>query len=60
MFRAALGRLPDAAERERYHGLVKELASLHKVPQEQLLTNKLVWKDVAHTIFNLKEFIYVR
>jgi hypothetical protein len=60
MFRSALGRLPDAAEKERFNGLLKELASLHKTQADQLLTSRPVWKDMAHAVFNLKEFIYVR
>jgi hypothetical protein len=60
MFRTALGRLPDEAERARFTGLVKELASLHKTASDQILDNREVWKDMAHVIFNLKEFTYLR
>ncbi|MEO7653829.1 MAG: PSD1 and planctomycete cytochrome C domain-containing protein, partial [Bryobacteraceae bacterium] len=60
MFRTALGRLPNEAERDRFTGLTKELASLHKVPPDKMLTSRELWKDLAHAIFNLKEFIYIR
>src|SRR5260370_1387218 len=60
MFRAAFGRLPDEAERARFAGLAKEMASLHKVAPDKLLESRDVWKDMAHAIFNLKEFIYFR
>jgi len=60
MFRVALGRLPNEAERARFTGLVKELASLHKVESEKVLASRNVWKDVAQVVFNLKEFIYLR
>jgi len=60
MFRTALGRLPEARERERMSGLVKELASLHKAPLDKLLESREVWKDAAHALFNLKEFIYIQ
>jgi hypothetical protein len=60
MFRSALGRLPDDAERARFSGLTKELASLHKTAPEKLMASHDVWTDVAHAIFNLKEFIYLR
>ena len=60
MFRSALGRLPDEAERTRFLGLAKELASLHKTPPDQLLKSRDVWKDLAHSLFNLKEFIYLQ
>jgi hypothetical protein len=60
MFRTALGRLPDEAERARFSGLTKELASLHKTAPDQILKSREVWKDMAHALFNLKEFIYLR
>lgn len=60
MFRTALGRLPDDAERARFTSLANEVASLHKVASEKLMDSQVVWKDVAHAIFNLKEFVYVR
>jgi hypothetical protein len=60
MFRTALGRLPDDAERARFVSFAGETASLRKVEAGKLLENRDVWKDVAHAIFNLKEFVYVR
>ena len=60
MFRTALGRLPDDAERARFTGLANELASLHKTAPDKILESRDVWKDMAHAIFNLKEFIYLR
>jgi hypothetical protein len=60
MFREALGRLPDADESARFTGLTKELASLRKTPPEKILDSREVWADLAHAIFNLKEFIYLR
>ena len=60
MFRTALGRLPDQAERARFAGLAKELATRHKTPPDQIIESRDVWKDMAQVIFNLKEFIYLR
>jgi len=60
MFRTALGRLPDDGERNRFSSLAKELVKLHKTPTDQVLESREVWKDMAHAIFNLKEFIYLR
>jgi hypothetical protein len=54
LFRAALARNPDSTELERFRGLALELAALHQVSRDSLE----VWKDMAHAIFNLKEFIY--
>ena len=42
------------------HHVAAELASLHKIPKEGLLNSRAVWKDLAHTVFNMKEFIYLR
>jgi hypothetical protein len=60
MFLDALGRPPDEAERARFSGLAKELASLRKAAPDQILTSHDVWTDMAHAIFNLKEFLYLR
>ena len=56
----ALGRLPDEAERARFTGFAKELATRHKTPPDQIIESRDVWKDMAQVIFNLKEFIYLR
>ena len=60
LFLAALGRRPTAIERERFGGLAAELASLHQVAKADVLNSLVVWKDLAHTVFNMKEFIYVQ
>lgn len=60
MFWRAFARPPRTAERDRLLGLVNRLAELHGVPPANRLTSETLWKDVAHTLFNMKEFIYVR
>jgi hypothetical protein len=59
MFRAALGRPPRADEGRRFQETVLELAALRGVPAEDTLKSIEVWSDVAHTLFNLKEFITI-
>jgi hypothetical protein len=59
IFQVAFGRAPTAAERERFEKAVAQLAELHEVPADAVLKNRAVWKDVAHAVFNVKEFIYV-
>ena len=59
LFRTALGRGPSVVEQERFRGLAAELASLHEVPREDLLSSEEVWKDLAHAVLNLKEFLYI-
>jgi hypothetical protein len=59
MFQSALVRLPTGAERERFETAVRRLAELQQVPESELLKSLPVWKDIAHAVFNLKEFIYI-
>jgi hypothetical protein len=56
MFRTALGRPATPSERARFTGLAAEVASLQGVPRD----SPTVWRDVAHAVFNLKEFVYIR
>jgi hypothetical protein len=60
LFLTALGRPPTPSETERFTQLIGELRTLHNVPESELMTHLVLWKDVAHTLFNLKEFIYLR
>lgn len=60
MFLAALGRSPEAEELKRFRALLDHSAELRKVPPADLLKSQSVWQDLAHAMFNLKEFIYVR
>ncbi|MBI4909647.1 MAG: DUF1553 domain-containing protein [Acidobacteria bacterium] len=60
MFQRALGRQASAAERERFRGLAYQAGSLYNVPREGMMESAAIWKDVAHTLFNLKEFIYLQ
>jgi hypothetical protein len=60
MFRRALGRPARPQEVQRFGKAARELAVLNEVPPADVLKSKPVWKDMAHAVFNLKEFIYVR
>jgi hypothetical protein len=60
MFQTALGRPPTAEERERFVAAVGRFAQLHGAGTEQVLTCRAAWAELAHAMFNLKEFIYVR
>ena len=59
MFRQALGRDPRPEETERFVRFVGRMAALHGVADAGVLENAAVWRDVAHTVFNLQEFISV-
>jgi hypothetical protein len=59
MFLGALGREPTAAERERFTRFAMQVADLHQVPHSAILSSRAVWRDVAHTLFNVQEFITI-
>ena len=53
------GRPPEPGERRRFEQAVAHFAELHDVPAGSVLKSQAVWRDVAHTLFNLKEFSYI-
>jgi hypothetical protein len=59
VFQKALGRSPGKDERARFERAVGRIAELHGVSPDVVLGSRVVWKDVAHAVFNLKEFIYI-
>ncbi len=60
MFERAIGRPAGEHETARLVKLVRRSAELRKIDQAAALSSVEVWKDVAHAIFNLKEFAHVR
>ena len=60
MFETALSRPPSPDELTRMRSLVQTLAERHSVASSNVLASVAVWKDVAHTFFNMKEFLYLR
>jgi cytochrome c553 len=60
MFQAALCRPARPGELLRFAAYVRDLAEQHRVETAGVLQSRTIWKDVAHALFNLKEFIYVR
>jgi hypothetical protein len=59
LFRAALGRPPSDEDRESCLAALRSLAATHGVEEAGILQSREVWKDAAHMMFNLKEFIFV-
>jgi hypothetical protein len=59
MFASGLGRPPTDSERSRFVEAATAIAALHGVSQDGILQSKSVWKDLAHAIYNLQEFIYI-
>lgn len=60
MFRTALGREATGDELTRFANAVRSVATTYGVAETDLLTNRAVWRDAAHMMFNLKEFIFVQ
>jgi hypothetical protein len=60
MFSAAFARPPQPAETARFVAFAEESAKLREVDAAAFMDCPPVWRDVAHAIFNLKEFIYVQ
>jgi hypothetical protein len=59
MFQRALARDPARSELEASRAFLAELAREHQAGPNAL-SNEKVWRDFAQSLFNLKEFIYVR
>ncbi len=59
MFEAALGRPATLLEIERFEELIDTLVQIKEIPREEMLSSKEIWQDVAHILFNGKEFIYI-
>lgn len=55
MFVTALGRKPSESERTRWVSLLKELST-----SSNPMDDVAAWSQIAHTLFNTKEFIYYR
>ena len=60
MYGKALGRLPTAVERSEAKAFVSGLAEEEGAIERDVLGEARVWSRLAHTLFNFKEFIYVR
>jgi Protein of unknown function (DUF1553) len=59
MFVAALARDPEPRELEASLGYLADLAAEHQVSTAEIPASAAVWQDFAHSLFCLKEFIYV-
>jgi hypothetical protein len=59
MFQAALSRPPTPEEQTRFEEAAYRLCELHGISTGDVLTSRTVWKDLAHAVFNLQEFVYI-
>jgi hypothetical protein len=58
MFFESLGRSPTADELERWRNFVEDLSRDRDAAPDQVLGDPQVWSHVAHTLFNMTEFLY--
>lgn len=59
MFLRALSREPSAVELERFQHAIEEYGQSRGITAESWLTSREVWREVAHTLFNLQEFRFI-
>ncbi|HIM14635.1 MAG TPA: DUF1553 domain-containing protein, partial [Acidobacteria bacterium] len=59
MFLKALTREPTDEERNRVTEYVRAVAADHGTSSDLLMYGARVWQDVAHSLFNVKEFIFI-
>ncbi|MEW6304252.1 MAG: DUF1553 domain-containing protein [Verrucomicrobiota bacterium] len=60
MFIATLSRPPDDRELAQSRRHLTDLAIHHGIAHDALPTSEQLWQDFAQSLFNLKEFIYLR
>ena len=60
MFRRATGRSPDAEEIDLLMTSLESFARELSLAPAQWLGSEDLWKDFAQTLFNLKQFVYLR
>ena len=60
MYLKAFARRPSEAEKARLVEYLDSLAADRDTSAELLLYDASVWQDVAHSLFNLKEFLFVQ
>ncbi|WP_245576504.1 PSD1 and planctomycete cytochrome C domain-containing protein [Flexithrix dorotheae] len=54
-----LSRNAKSEEKEQAKVFIQSLAKNAEIPEQELLENTAIWKAYCHSIFNLKEFIYL-
>lgn len=60
LFLSLFSRLPTETERKEYTEFFKVLAAAQGIKEfEEAVEHSAVWKDLIHTLYNLKEFSYV-
>lgn len=59
IYETALGRPPSTDELENAESFLKIQAKELGLNEDQIDSNRDVWRDLCHVVFNLKEFIFL-
>lgn len=54
-----LSHSPSDRQVQQLAALVRQIAKESNVPDTELMSSQLLWQTVAHTLLNLKEFIFI-
>jgi len=60
MFRKALNRHATTEELSRWTDAARDFAESEQIAESERMISKSLWQTLAHTMFNTKEFLYVR
>lgn len=58
-YRTAFSRSASEDEIKKAKAFLQKLLQIHKVSKEDLMNSIEIWKDYCHSLFNLKEFIFL-
>lgn len=60
MFVRAIGRTPTEAEQKASLSFIQRAAAQGNVPDDKVLSDAKVWRELCHAMLNIKGFVYVR
>ena len=60
MFSKAIGREATSEELSLWKNAARDFANAEQIPDAEMLTSGSLWQTLAHAMFNIKEFLYVR
>lgn len=60
MFSKAIGREATSQELSLWKNATCDFAVAEQIPKAEMLTSGSLWQTLAHAMFNIKEFLYVR
>ena len=60
MFSKAIGREATSHELSIWKDAARDFADAEQILEAEMLTSRSLWQTLAHAMFNIKEFLYVR